>query len=110
MTLDLNNKVCIVTGAAQGIGAEIAKRYVKGGAKVAIADLNLESANATAKELTAMGPGEAMGDAQIDARGAAHHEDGLAGEIETEAGHLPGLLSCPSLRMPRGCAPVGPGV
>lgn len=61
MTLDLNNKVCIVTGAAQGIGKAIAKRYVEGGAKVAIADLNLEAANATAKELTDMGPGEAMG-------------------------------------------------
>lgn len=61
MTLDLNNKVCIVTGAAQGIGKAIAKRYVEGGAKVAIADLNLEAATATAKELTEMGPGEAMG-------------------------------------------------
>ena len=61
MTLDLNGKSCIVTGAARGIGAEIAKRYVQGGAKVAIADLDLASAQATAKELTDMGPGEAMG-------------------------------------------------
>ena len=61
MTLDLNGKSCIVTGAARGIGAEIAKRYVQGGAKVAIADLDLASAQATAKELTEMGPGEAMG-------------------------------------------------
>ncbi|MGR3803044.1 3-hydroxybutyrate dehydrogenase [Marinibacterium profundimaris] len=61
MTLDLTGKSCIVTGAARGIGAEIAKRYVQGGAKVAIADLDLASAQATAKELTDMGPGEAMG-------------------------------------------------
>lgn len=61
MTLDLNGKSCIVTGAARGIGAELAKRYVQGGAKVAIADLDLASAQATAKELTDMGPGEAMG-------------------------------------------------
>lgn len=59
--MDLNGKICIITGAARGIGAEIAKRYVRSGAKVAIADLALEAAEATAAELTRMGPGEAIG-------------------------------------------------
>ena len=36
------NKVVIVTGAAQGIGKEIAKQYVKHGAKVVLADINVE--------------------------------------------------------------------
>jgi len=59
--MDLNGKIGIVTGAARGIGAEIAKRYVRSGARVAIADLALDAAEATAAELTRMGPGEAIG-------------------------------------------------
>ena len=59
--MNLNGKICIVTGAAHGIGAEIAKRYVQSGAKVAIADLALDAAEATAADLTRMGPGEAIG-------------------------------------------------
>jgi 3-hydroxybutyrate dehydrogenase len=43
--------VAVVTGAASGIGKEIARTYVREGAKVAIADLNFEAANAAAKEL-----------------------------------------------------------
>ncbi|MCP1145465.1 glucose 1-dehydrogenase [Lysinibacillus endophyticus] len=34
------NKVVIVTGAAQGIGKEVATQYAKSGAKVVLADLN----------------------------------------------------------------------
>ena len=36
----LNNKVAIVTGAASGFGAEIARQYIAEGAKVAVADIN----------------------------------------------------------------------
>lgn len=59
--MDLKNKVCIVTGAASGIGRAIATRFVAAGARVAIADLKLDAAQAVAKELTAAGPGQAMG-------------------------------------------------
>ena len=59
--MDLNGKVCIVTGAARGIGEGIARRYVASGAKVAIADLSLDAAAATAAELTKTGTGEAIG-------------------------------------------------
>ena len=51
----LKDKVAVVTGAASGIGKEIAKTYLREGAKVAIADLRLDAANATAKELDSTG-------------------------------------------------------
>lgn len=56
----LKNKVAIVTGAASGIGKEIALTYAKEGAKVAIADLNLPQAKLAADEINAQG-GVAIG-------------------------------------------------
>lgn len=51
----LENKSAIVTGAASGIGKEIALLFAREGAKVAIADLNKQAADATAKEICAKG-------------------------------------------------------
>ncbi|WP_138468335.1 3-hydroxybutyrate dehydrogenase [Poseidonocella sp. HB161398] len=56
----LKDKVCIVTGAASGIGKAIAMRYAADGAKVVIADLKIDAARATAREIEAATPGEAM--------------------------------------------------
>src|SRR6184192_560651 len=47
----LKDKVAIVTGAASGIGKEIAKAFVHEGARVVIADLNQKAADAAAAEL-----------------------------------------------------------
>lgn len=47
----LQNKVAIVTGAASGFGAEIARQYVAEGAKVAVADINLAGAREVAGAL-----------------------------------------------------------
>ena len=58
--MKLQDKVAIVTGAASGIGKAIAQRYASEGAKVAIADLNLDAANAAAAEIAGTG-GAAMG-------------------------------------------------
>ena len=49
----LQNKVAIVTGAASGFGAEIARFYVREGAKVVIADLNEAGAQKVAAEIGA---------------------------------------------------------
>ena len=44
----LEGKIALVTGAASGIGKEIATGYVREGAKVVIADLNQDGADAAA--------------------------------------------------------------
>jgi 3-hydroxybutyrate dehydrogenase len=53
--MKLRNKVCIVTGAASGIGKEIALRFAAEGARVAIADLNQQAAQAVADEIVRKG-------------------------------------------------------
>jgi 3-hydroxybutyrate dehydrogenase len=50
-----DKQVGIVTGAASGIGKEIALRYAAEGGIPVIADLNLDAANATANEIKAKG-------------------------------------------------------
>ena len=60
MNSPIQGKVAVVTGAASGIGKEIAHTLAKAGAKIAIADLNLDGAQAVADEIIAAG-GQAMG-------------------------------------------------
>jgi 3-hydroxybutyrate dehydrogenase len=68
----LDNKVAVVTGAASGIGKEIARLFVREGAKVVIADHNEAGAVAAAKELgnlrQAIGiPVDVTDEAQVEA-------------------------------------------
>lgn len=56
---DFSGKIAAVTGAASGLGKASAKMFVKGGAKVAIFDINEKAGPAAAKELADSGPGEA---------------------------------------------------
>ena len=71
--MHLKDKVAIITGAASGIGKEIAIVFAREGAKVAVADLDLKAADATARELDPRGErviGVAMdvsNEAQVDA-------------------------------------------
>ncbi|MBW0451131.1 3-hydroxybutyrate dehydrogenase [bacterium M00.F.Ca.ET.228.01.1.1] len=60
LNTNLNGKVAVVTGAASGIGKQIALTLSAAGAAVAIADLNQEGANAVAEEIT-KGGGKAIG-------------------------------------------------
>lgn len=53
--MQLKDKVAYITGAASGIGKEIAIVYAKEGAKIVIADMNKAAADATAAELKAAG-------------------------------------------------------
>lgn len=72
--MKLEGKVAVITGAASGIGKEIALTYAREGARIAIADLDLEAA-----ELAAAG----MRDAGHQALGVAMD---VANEAQVEAG------------------------
>src|SRR6266481_6073263 len=50
-----SDKVAIITGAASGIGKEIALRFAAEGGVPVIADLNFDAADATAREIKAKG-------------------------------------------------------
>jgi 3-hydroxybutyrate dehydrogenase len=51
----LQHKIALVTGAASGIGLEIARAFAESGAKVVLSDLNGEAAQAAAQELQNQG-------------------------------------------------------
>jgi 3-hydroxybutyrate dehydrogenase len=87
----MQDKIAIVTGAARGIGETIARRYVAEGARVAIADIQRASAQETAKTLSAMGPGKAIGIA-MDVTSEQSVNDGVA-EVVEEWGGVDVLVS-----------------
>ena len=53
--MSLSGKIALVTGAAQGIGRDIALGLAADGAEVAICDVNLEAAQKTAADIEAKG-------------------------------------------------------
>jgi 3-hydroxybutyrate dehydrogenase len=53
--MKLQDKVCIVTGAASGIGKAIAVSFAKKGGRIAVADLNGEAARLAADEILSLG-------------------------------------------------------
>ena len=51
INFDLNNRVAIVTGGAQGFGLSITDRFLKSGAKVIIWDIDEKTANESIKKI-----------------------------------------------------------
>lgn len=83
--MNLKDKICIITGAASGIGLGIAKRYVADGARVVIADLKLDVAEKVAQELTAQGPGKAMA-VEMNVTDEQQVNDGVAKVVKAWGG------------------------
>lgn len=82
--MKLKDRIAIVTGAASGIGREIATVYAREGAKVVIADMALSAAEATAAALRAAG-GEAMAVA-MDVTDEAAVDAGVASVVKAWGG------------------------
>jgi 3-hydroxybutyrate dehydrogenase len=80
----LKDKVALITGAASGIGKEIAIEYAKQGAKIVIADLALAAAQAAADEITKAG-GTAMA-VQMNVTDEAQVDQGVAEAVKAYGG------------------------
>lgn len=49
--MELNNRVCVVTGGASGIGAATARAFAARGARVVVTDINIDGARSVADEI-----------------------------------------------------------
>jgi 3-oxoacyl-[acyl-carrier protein] reductase len=88
----LQGRVCIVTGAAQGIGLATARRFLEDGAIVALCDIRRESVDAAVEALRELGTVEGFvvdvtRRDQIDAMvGAVHKRHGSIDVLVNNAG------------------------
>jgi meso-butanediol dehydrogenase/(S,S)-butanediol dehydrogenase/diacetyl reductase len=87
---ELNGKVAFVTGGAQGIGEAISKRLAADGFAIAVADLNIETAQKVATDITNNG-GKALS-VQLD---VADREAffGAISKVVTKLGRLDVLVN-----------------
>ena len=86
----LKDKVAIVTGAGQGIGAAIAQAYAREGAKVAVVDMNAQAADDVAAGIRQAG-GQARGFACTVAERASVGR--MAAEVTAEWGRVDILVN-----------------
>ncbi len=88
----LEGKVAIVTGAGSGFGTGIARKFAGEGARVIVADINLEAAEAVAAEIggCAVRVDVASGDSVAAMAGAAGPVDILVNNAGIT--HLPALM------------------
>src|SRR3989454_4584488 len=82
--MKLKDKVALITGAASGIGKDIALLFAREGARVAVADLDGNAAQATAAQIRA-GAGQAIAIA-MDVTDEAAVKKGVAGVIDAFSG------------------------
>ncbi len=75
----LAGKVALVTGGARGIGKAICGAMADAGAKVAVADLNLDDANATAKAIGGMAVAMNVTEFDAIAKGVGQVDDTFGG-------------------------------
>lgn len=83
----LHGKTALITGAARGIGLAFARAYVAEGARVAIADIDLERAKAAARDL-----GDAAVAVHLDVSDQGSIDAGIANTIGA-LGHIDILIN-----------------
>lgn len=74
----VQGKVAIVTGAGQGLGAEIARTLARNGAKVLLCDINVDACELVAAEI-----GEDAGACRLDVTDAAQWANAVKTCVET---------------------------
>ncbi|MGA2708649.1 MAG: 3-hydroxybutyrate dehydrogenase [Steroidobacteraceae bacterium] len=79
--MGLKDRVAVVTGAASGIGKEIARSFARAGAKLVIADLDRAGADSAAAQINREG-GEAIG-LSMDVSSEVQVDAGMARVVET---------------------------
>lgn len=86
----LKEQTAVITGGASGIGAAIVARFVREGARVAIADVDLATGERLAAQLASTGAARAW---KLDVTNRAEVER-VAGEVETTLGPITAWVNC----------------
>jgi NAD(P)-dependent dehydrogenase (short-subunit alcohol dehydrogenase family) len=81
MTAQMQDKTVVITGAGSGFGKASALLFARQGAKVIVGDLNLDTAQATADEIRALGASAKA--LQVDVAQEASVESFFAAAIDT---------------------------
>ncbi|MGN8552344.1 UNVERIFIED_CONTAM: SDR family oxidoreductase [Microbacterium sp. SLM126] len=87
--LDVRGKTTVITGAASGMGAEVARELDRRGARLALVDRNAEGLEALAAELVGSGHTSHVVDLTDDDAVVA-----LAAEVEASHPHVQALITC----------------
>ena len=90
MTSRLENKVAIVTGGASGIGRAICQRFSREGAKVVVADRNINGAEETMALMRATRDNAAVLDVNIS---DAYQVERMVEKAVAQFGHLDILIN-----------------
>lgn len=93
----MQDRVILVTGGASGIGAEASARLACAGARIVIADLNANQAQAKAAEIVA-GGGQAIS-VRCDIANPERCEGAVRAAID-HFGRLDGLVNCAGISKP----------